>query len=119
MLKLSRRCHFPFKSGSFRRKVVTKHCPKCDADISETYQPAEPDVGIMSGGWYCDPCDLAVEEDYEREPMEDDVFPSTRHDITNNGRCQYCNAPLVMGCGLAGGGGIGLYLYCPDYQCGK
>lgn len=51
---------------------MTTHCPKCEADISESYQEAEPDVGIMSGGYYCDACDLPVdEEDYE--PMEGDV----------------------------------------------
>lgn len=49
-----------------------KNCPKCDADISDTYEPDDPSVGIV-GGWYCDSCDLAVGEDYEREPMEGDV----------------------------------------------
>ena len=47
------------------------HCPKCDADISDSYQDAEPDVGIMSGGYYCEACDLPVDDDYE--PMEGDV----------------------------------------------
>lgn len=36
-------------------------CPKCDADISESYQPDEPDVGVV-GGWYCNACDLAIAE---------------------------------------------------------
>ena len=49
------------------------NCPKCDADISESYQSAEPDVGIMGSGWYCDACDLAVDDDGYREPMEGDV----------------------------------------------
>lgn len=40
-----------------------KRCPKCDEDISETHQGAEPDVGIMTGGWYCEPCDLFVQEE--------------------------------------------------------
>ena len=48
-------------------------CPKCSADISETYEPADPSVGIMSGGWYCDTCDLPVGDDGYREPMEGDV----------------------------------------------
>lgn len=42
-------------------------CPKCGEDISDSYQGAEPDVGIMSGGWYCDACDMAVaseDDDY-------------------------------------------------------
>jgi hypothetical protein len=47
----------------------TVECPKCGADISDTYEPMDQSVGIMSGGWYCDACDLAVsdedEPDYE------------------------------------------------------
>lgn len=51
------------------------NCPKCDADISETFERADFSVGIMSGGWFCDACDLAVgEHEAEREPMEDDVI---------------------------------------------
>lgn len=46
------------------------HCPKCDIDISDSYQPDEPDVGIYAG-WYCDACDLAVGDSYE--PMDDDI----------------------------------------------
>jgi len=50
------------------------HCPKCDADISDTFEGADPSTGIMSGGWYCDACDLAVgEHEVEREPMPGDV----------------------------------------------
>ena len=30
-------------------------CPKCGEDISESYQHAEPDVGL-NGGWFCDKC---------------------------------------------------------------
>lgn len=40
-----------------------RNCPKCEADISGTYQEAEPDVGIMCGGWYCETCDIIVEEE--------------------------------------------------------
>ena len=47
------------------------NCPKCDADISDTHEPDDPSVGI-TGGYYCDACDLAVGED-DYEPMEDDV----------------------------------------------
>jgi hypothetical protein len=36
------------------------NCPKCDADISDSYQEYDPDVGIMSSGWWCEQCDLAV-----------------------------------------------------------
>ena len=49
------------------------NCPKCDADISDSHQDAEPDVGIMGAGWYCDACDLPVDDDGYREPMEGDV----------------------------------------------
>lgn len=52
---------------------MTMHCPKCDADISESFQSAEPDVGI-GGGWYCDACDLAIGEHEGYEPTRDDVL---------------------------------------------
>lgn len=39
------------------------NCPKCDADVDGSYQPAEFDVGIMNSGWYCDACDLFIEDD--------------------------------------------------------
>lgn len=48
------------------------NCPKCDADVSDTYEPDDPSVGIC-GGWFCDPCDLAIDDDGYREPMEGDV----------------------------------------------
>jgi hypothetical protein len=47
------------------------NCPKCDADIGDSYEPDDPSVGIR-GGYYCDACDLAVGEE-DREPMEGDV----------------------------------------------
>jgi hypothetical protein len=37
------------------------NCPKCDADITDTYEPTDDDVGIV-GGWYCDACDLGIAE---------------------------------------------------------
>jgi hypothetical protein len=46
------------------------HCPKCDADISDSYEPDDWSVGII-GGYYCDACDLAVSDDHE--PRDDDV----------------------------------------------
>lgn len=51
---------------------MTINCPKCDADVSDSYEPADFSVGIMGGGWYCGDCDIAInEEDYS--PMDDDV----------------------------------------------
>lgn len=47
------------------------NCPKCDADISDSYEPDDHSVGIV-GGWYCGVCDLGVAEDV-REPLEGDV----------------------------------------------
>ena len=49
------------------------NCPKCDADVSETYEPDDPLVGVC-GGWFCDACDLAIgEHEYPHEPLEGDV----------------------------------------------
>lgn len=42
----------------------TKECPKCGQDISDTYESADFDVGIMSSGWYCDKCEEGfIDED--------------------------------------------------------
>lgn len=38
-------------------------CPNCGADISESYEPSDPDVGIMSAGWWCEECDLTFTDD--------------------------------------------------------
>jgi hypothetical protein len=49
------------------------NCPKCEAEIGDSYEPDDPSVGIY-GGWYCDACDLAIgEHEFPREPLEDDV----------------------------------------------
>lgn len=49
------------------------NCPKCDADISDSYEPDDWSVGIV-GGWFCDACDLAIGEgEVDREPLEGDV----------------------------------------------
>ena len=54
------------------------NCPKCDADISDSYEPDDRSVGIV-GGWYCDACDLGVgEHEVSREPLDDDVPLSPR-----------------------------------------
>jgi hypothetical protein len=52
------------------------NCPKCDADVSDSYEPDDWSCGIV-GGWYCDACDLGIgENEIDREPMDGDVFPS-------------------------------------------
>lgn len=48
-----------------------KECPKCGQDISDSYQNYDPDVGIMSAGWFCDSCDLPIIDDDE-EPYYDE-----------------------------------------------
>lgn len=48
------------------------NCPKCHADISDSYEPDDWSVGI-NAGWFCEACDLAVGDDGRREPMEGDV----------------------------------------------
>jgi hypothetical protein len=49
------------------------HCPKCAQDISDSFEPDDPSVGIV-GGWYCDACDLGIAElECPREPLPDDV----------------------------------------------
>lgn len=96
------------------------NCPKCDTDISESYQGAEPDVGIMSGGWFCDACDLAVSDEDGYEPRDDDVqifgASTSPMDVANNGLCQHCQTRLELGYGLAGGD-MGPYMYCPNEHC--
>ena len=48
-----------------------KNCPKCAADVSDSYEPDDWSVGIV-GGWHCDACALGIAEDYP-EPKDDDV----------------------------------------------
>ena len=49
------------------------NCPKCDADISDSYEPDDWSCGI-SEGWYCEACDLGVAGwEHPREPMDGDV----------------------------------------------
>jgi hypothetical protein len=48
-----------------------KYCPKCDADIAESYEPADPSVGIEFSTWHCEECDLVIEDESEDEQVED------------------------------------------------
>lgn len=95
----------------------TFECPKCGEDISESYQEAEPDVGIMSAGWYCDRCEACYTDEDGPEWHEDDV---PLFEICGGGepqskgeRCaKHPESIPEMGYGLAGGG-LGPYSYCP------
>jgi hypothetical protein len=56
------------------------NCPKCGADISDTFEPDDPSVGII-GGWSCDVCEIGIaEHEYPREPLEDDIWISRSSD---------------------------------------
>ncbi len=56
-----------------------KECPKCGADISDSFVEYDPSVGVMGQGWYCEVCDLFVDDDddgsdyydYERDSARD------------------------------------------------
>lgn len=53
---------------------MTVHCPKCSADIDDTYEGADPSVGMMTGGYYCQDCDVSVADwEVSHEPLPDDV----------------------------------------------
>jgi len=49
-----------------------KLCPKCGEDITDSHEGYDPDVGIMSGGWYCDACELPVSDEDDQYAPEDD-----------------------------------------------
>lgn len=40
------------------------NCPKCGADITDTFEETDPETGI-DGGYYCEVCDegFAYEDD--------------------------------------------------------
>lgn len=43
-------------------------CPECGNDISHSYVAYDPAVGVFAGGWFCEACNLAIEE----KPYNDD-----------------------------------------------
>jgi hypothetical protein len=49
-----------------------RECPKCGADISESYTSYDPDVGIMSSGWWCEACDEHVLDDNDDSDIWED-----------------------------------------------
>lgn len=50
----------------------TTECPKCGVDVSDSYEPDDPSVGIV-GGWYCDACDLGI-SDFDAGNDDDDYL---------------------------------------------
>lgn len=91
-------------------------CPKCGEDIGDSYQGAEPDVGI-GAGWYCDACNEGFGDEDGPEPHDDDVGifgTGGSANIAGSHCICTCGVPLEMGYGLAGGGGVGPYMYCPS-----
>lgn len=57
------------------------HCPKCNADISDSYEEDDFSVGIV-GGYYCNACDCAYGfgEVSGHEPRDGDVVIGPLHD---------------------------------------
>jgi hypothetical protein len=49
----------------------TVECPECGLDISDTYEAADPSVGITAG-WYCYVCDISISEDERDDEFEAD-----------------------------------------------
>lgn len=55
---------------------MTVNCPKCETDISDSYQDDEPDVGVV-GGWYCDARDVGYgENELGGDSSDFDVVPA-------------------------------------------
>lgn len=53
-------------------------CPKCGADVSDSYEGDDPSCGIV-GGYYCDACDLGIaEHEVRSEPTDDDCIPGAQ-----------------------------------------
>lgn len=52
----------------------SKECPKCGKDISDTYEPADFSIGIMGQGWYCDDCDIAVDDDSDPDDYAPEYY---------------------------------------------
>ena len=49
-----------------RRRLLMAHsceCPKCGADISDSYEQYDPSVGIMASSWFCAECDEVIVDD--------------------------------------------------------
>ena len=40
-----------------------KFCPKCGTDISDSYEPRDPGAGVDTASWWCEECQLPVEDD--------------------------------------------------------
>lgn len=48
------------------------NCPKCDDDISESYQEYDTSVGMDTAGWYCERCKISViheDDQYDNDEL--------------------------------------------------
>src|SRR5665213_2069332 len=70
--------HADFVIPLVRREGNAMNCPKCDADIGDSYEPDDRSIG---GGWYCDACEFAIREhEVPREPMAADAEIISAHE---------------------------------------
>ena len=56
--------------GRAQREFVPRGIEGYVVDISDSHQGHDPSCGIMTGGWYCEACDLAI-ADWEVEDGSD------------------------------------------------
>lgn len=52
--------------------MKTVNCPKCGADVSDSYEPDDPSVGIV-GGWSCECGEGIAEHEVGYDYHESDV----------------------------------------------
>lgn len=46
-----------------------KCCEYCGTDVTATYEPDDPDTGIVAG-WYCDTCGLGIADEGDDDDPE-------------------------------------------------
>jgi len=51
-------------------RAKEKFCPRCEADVSDSYDPPNRARGVMIGTWFCDNCELGIPD--EESMLEDD-----------------------------------------------
>jgi hypothetical protein len=60
-----------------------KFCPKCDADLAESYEPPSKG-GNDFGSWYCEDCDLIIEN--EDDEYADETQADSASDAATEGK---------------------------------